>query len=139
MRIISAIQAILGLLITYFAWYLTDTKAGDGLNSSSGDMVFNASPPGAELEVILLLLGILVFALGLVQCYKRVRFNKYQIVFGFLVAGISAFLTGRATALNSGETSEVYYIAYLSLVLGLSIFAVGLAQMRDNLVNQRVR
>lgn len=138
MKIISGVQAALGLLITYFAWYLADTKAGTSSNSSSGDVIFSATPPSAGLELTILLLGILVFALGLIQCYKQIRLNKYQIIFGFLLAGISAFLMDRATALKSGEISDIYYIAYLSLVLGLSTFLVGLIQFKATIVNQRV-
>ena len=132
-KALAILQMVFGLFITYFSWYLADTKTHTPPVSSGGTIWVTTPPPSTELEFVILLLGAAVIACGLVQRLTRVRFSILQIVSGIIVAGIAAFLYDRANGLNYGERSTIYYIAYLLLFIGLAVSAVGLVQFRKAL------
>ena len=130
LRTLAVLQMVFGLFITYFSWQLADLKTGTRPTYPGDGIIVTTPPPSTELEFITLLFCIAVFICGLAQRECHVKLGSIQMVFGLVSVGISAFLYGRADILQYGERSDVYYLAYWPLVIGLAVFVVGVVQFR---------
>lgn len=98
--------------------------------SGDGTIWLTTPPPSTELELTILFIGSAVFICGLAQRELHVKLGSIQMVFGLVSVGISAFLYGRANVLQYGEYSAVYELAYIPMVIGLTVFGVGVTQFR---------
>ncbi len=134
MRYLSIFQIILGLAIVIFSWILAGVKAHiythlDPIMNGDIPIIFSdAQPPNSILEFILLGLSVAVFICGWCQRKGHIKGSILQIIGGAIIIVIYLILGIRAANLNAGEVSGIYYVAFLSLALGLGVSIIGLIQ-----------
>jgi len=92
-------------------------------------IITNYIPPNAILEFILLSLCFAILIIGIFQWKARVRAANIQIIISLIMVSINLFLGVRAASIGHYEISSVYYLAYLTITLGIVVFFIGVAQI----------
>ena len=130
MKSLAILQMVCGLLIAIVSWYLAGLKAHTQIiQPADGSIIVNAPPPGATEEFILLGFSIATVICGLFQYRAHIKGANFQIILGLIMTAIYIFLSVRAATLGYGERSTLYYLAYLTMALGMMVFIIGVAQI----------
>jgi uncharacterized membrane protein len=141
MIVLSSLQVILGLLVTFTSWTLKDARAQVVLSVPVNGVYtrFNRGFSDATFEFVLLFFGLVILTCGYFQRKAHVKYTGIQIAVGFILAGISGVLAIIATIKGSGEIPAVYFLSYLQIVLGLLVFATGITQVIHGLSTGAVK
>jgi hypothetical protein len=129
MRVLAILQMILGGLTTFAAWILVEMKANIVTPPSSNGMYPNTPPPNYIFEFVILFFGLAIITCGYFQRKTHTKYAWLHIVSGLSIVIISAFLSVRAITIEHGQPSSIYYLAYLILALGLTVFVIGFFQI----------
>ena len=136
MKKLAIAQIVLGLLIALFSFVSIDKArfteppqqpdpAGD-----PPQVITDTIPPNDSVsELLALASGLAVAGFGIAQRKAGVKLAGWHIFLGLTTALASAVLS-IAIIDSPWITGDIFYLTYLTLILGLAVFAIGFMHLR---------
>ena len=129
-------QIVLGLLIALFSFVSIDKarfteppQQPDPVGDPSQVITGTLPPNDSVSELLTLVSGLAVAGCGIAQRKAGVKLAGWHIFLGLTTALASAVLS-IAIIDSPWITGDIFYLAYLTLIIGLAVFVVGFVQLR---------
>jgi hypothetical protein len=136
MKKLAIALIVLALLIVFFSFVsidrarFTEPPQQSDLGGDPPQVMLGALPPnGSGFELLTLVSGLAVAGCGIAQRKTRTKLANWHVFLGLTTALASSVLS-IAIIDSPWITGDIFYLAYLTLILGFAVLVVGFLQLR---------